>query len=33
MIWNWQQPSWPNFEYAAHDLTPLEAEFQRRAGE
>ena len=33
MIWNWQQGNWPNFEYDAAALEPLESRFLLRSGE
>ena len=32
MRWNWQQPDWPNFEYDAARLRPLEDRFLKGAG-
>jgi Fic family protein len=33
MNWNWQLPTWPNFEFNAEALLPLEKKFLLRAGE
>jgi Fic family protein len=33
MAWNWQQPEWPEFTYAATALEPLEKQFLLRSGE
>jgi Fic family protein len=33
MMWNWQQPDWPNFTYDSVALGPLEKEFLLRSGE
>jgi Fic family protein len=33
MIWNWQQPDWPNFTYDSKALEPLEQAFLLRSGE
>src|SRR5690349_14157965 len=33
MVWNWQQPDWPNFTYDSKALEPLESQFLLRAGE
>jgi Fic family protein len=33
MIWNWQQPDWPNFTYDSRVLEPLEQNFLLRSGE
>ncbi|HCD31077.1 MAG TPA: DUF4172 domain-containing protein [Phycisphaerales bacterium] len=32
MIWNWEQPDWPNFTFDASALEGFEAEFLHRAG-
>lgn len=32
MIWNWQQPKWPQFEYDQSVLVELEARFLRESG-
>ena len=33
MLWNWQQPDWPEFRWNDAALAPLEARFERNAGE
>jgi Fic family protein len=33
MIWNWQQPDWPNFSYDSGALEPLEQQFLLQSGE
>jgi len=33
MIWNWEQPDWPNFTYDSGVLDPLEKQFLLRSGE
>lgn len=33
MIWNWQQPDWPNFSYDSEALAPLEQRFLLQSGE
>lgn len=33
MVWNWHQPSWPNFSYDSTALAPVEREFLLRSGE
>lgn len=33
MIWNWQQPDWPNFTYDPKALEPLEQRFLLQSGE
>jgi Fic family protein len=32
MIWNWQQPDWPNFTYSKARFEELEAQFLRHSG-
>ena len=32
MIWNWQQPDWPDFTYGKARFEELEAQFLRRSG-
>lgn len=32
MLWNWQQPEWPNFRYDAALLRPADEQFLRQAG-
>jgi Fic family protein len=33
MVWNWEQPDWPNFAYDSRVLEPLETQFLLRSGE
>jgi Fic family protein len=33
MIWNWQQPGWPQFSYDSKALQPLEQQFLLQSGE
>ncbi len=33
MIWNWQQPGWPEFTYDSKALEPLEQQFLLQSGE
>lgn len=33
MTWNWEQPGWPTFSYAAEALEPLERQFLVQSGE
>jgi Fic family protein len=33
MIWNWEQPDWPNFTYDSMALEPLERQFLLQSGE
>src|ERR1700704_6578705 len=33
MIWNWEQPGWPNFAYDSGVLAPLEKRFLLQSGE
>jgi Fic family protein len=33
MVWNWEQPDWPNFAYDSGALEPLEKQFLLRSGE
>jgi Fic family protein len=33
MIWNWQQPDWPEFTYDSAALEPMEKQFLLQAGE
>lgn len=33
MIWNWEQPSWPDFSYKSEALAPLEQSFLIQSGE
>lgn len=33
MMWNWQQPDWPEFVYDSKALEPLEQQFLLRSGE
>jgi Fic family protein len=33
MIWNWEQPDWPDFTYEPGALEPLEKQFLLRSGE
>src|SRR5712671_85553 len=33
MIWNWEQPGWPNFAYDSRVLAPLEKRFLLQSGE
>src|ERR1700737_625162 len=33
MIWNWQQPGWPEFSYDSKALEPLEQRFLLQSGE
>src|SRR6267154_35892 len=33
MIWNWQQPDWPQFSYDSKVLEPLEQQFLLQSGE
>src|SRR6195952_2030974 len=33
MVWNWEQPSWPDFVYESKALEPLEQQFLLQAGE
>jgi Fic family protein len=33
MIWNWQQPDWPNFTYDSKVLEPLEQQFLLQSGQ
>jgi Fic family protein len=33
MIWNWQQPGWPQFSYESKALEPLEQQFLLQSGE
>ncbi|NGX62371.1 MAG: Adenosine monophosphate-protein transferase SoFic [Chlamydiae bacterium] len=32
MVWNWQLPDWPHFQYDSSSLTPLEKKFYQGAG-
>ena len=32
MIWNWQQPDWPDFTYSKARFEELEAQFLRQSG-
>lgn len=32
MIWNWQQPDWPNFSFDPLKLMPLETAFAHESG-
>src|SRR5258708_659669 len=33
MIWNWEQPDWPDFTYDSNVLEPLEKQFLLQSGE
>ena len=33
MMWNWEQPDWPDFRYDSKALEPLERRFLLRSGE
>src|SRR4051794_28868910 len=33
MVWNWQQPGWPQFSYDSKALEPLEKQFLLQSGE
>jgi Fic family protein len=33
MVWNWEQPDWPNFTYDSWVMAPIEKQFLLRAGE